>query len=82
VARRELRRPTAHAGERIERRGTSHQYWIRRGKNGASHQIWASYELAQIWWLAPFPSFASEGDKIEALRPWASGRCLSADHAC
>jgi hypothetical protein len=23
-------------------------------ENGASHQIWVSSQIAQIWWLAPF----------------------------
>jgi hypothetical protein len=23
-------------------------------EKGASHQIWAIWQIAQIWWLAPF----------------------------
>ena len=40
-------------------------------KNGASHQIWVSSQIAQIWWLAPFPfrSARQVCERLEAVRP-------------
>ena len=40
-----------------------------RAEKGASHQIWASWQLLQFWWLAPFCLHAPQPATQPALAP-------------